>query len=693
MDSSASHGQSAMSLDAETEPLYMPLDEKILEFRLLEIIDTPDGSISCQLSKAIFANPSAKPEYAALSYVWGDPSNTEDIILNGRRVPVTKNLATALRHVKKHWKLEFPNKNPSSFRIWVDVLCINQQDLDERAQQVARMQYMYTLADIVLAWLGDEDELISLAFETIERLGEILIDPSNTEEDLVNLAWLKKEPSLCQDNNLDIPPADPARNRRWYSLQQLFYLPYWSRVWIFQEVVMARRLIYVCPSRRLGSQIFKEVDKLMEKMRRVVVHNSMMRPNFLSLSCWLAVSTPIINWGKIDEIEQIKDQVGMLGTKLDTPAKIVLAIQLSTRGGDFNATDPKDHVYGLMGLTHMEIIPDYRKEKSFIDVYCDYVAHCLEIYPNETLLELDELFFLASAGVGISVGGVELPSWVPNYPAEAKDKYSSVPGLDGCFADAGVFDSNIRGQKAFVDRRSLYLIGLEVQRVALVSNCLSKGQSDSQEMLDFFISFTSSHETYVTGIPPLQALFRVFKRNTKAGRQYTTLTEVIGFLQYLALSLKEPGPDSLLDVFTKLGWKPEKSFDDWLLGSFFPEIDFSAGRPRDTPGNALLQALTDTRDGAYLGDVEQNLVTMVRLRRSAAGYFETEDGYLGLAPHGTLPGDIVGVLKGYRAPVILRRRGDHHVFVGTCFVLGLMYGEARKLAEEGRAKIDILELR
>jgi hypothetical protein len=690
MDSSASHGQSAISLDAEMEPLYMPLDEKILEFRLLEIIDTPDGSISCRLSKATFDRSTAKPEYGALSYVWGDPSNTEVIILNDRRVSVTKNLATALRYVKKHWKLEFPNKSPSLFRIWVDSLCINQQDLAERAHQVARMQYMYTLADIVLAWLGDEDELISLAFETIERLAEILIDPSNTEEDVVTLAWLKKEPSLCQDDNLDIPPPDLARNRRWSSLQQLFYLPDWSRVWIFQEVVLARRLIYVCPSRRLGAQIFKVVAELMGKMRRVVVHNSMTRPDFLSQACWLAVSCPIINWGNINEIEQIKHQVGVPDTKLDTPAKIVSAIQLSTRGGDYSATDPKDHIYGLIGLTHMDIIPDYRKEKSFIDVYCDYVAHCLEVYPVEAFLELDELFFLSSAGAGISVEGLELPSWVPNYPAEAKGNSSAIPGLDGCFADAAVFDSNIRGQKAVVDGRSLYLIGLEVQRV---SNCLTTGHSGRQEMLNFFIGFTSSHETYITGIPPLQALFRVFKRNTKAGRQYTTLKEVIGFLQYLFLGPKEFGPDFLSDISIQLGRKPEKSFDDWLLSSFFPEIDFSTGRPRDTPGIALLLALANIGDRTYLGEVEQNIVTMQSLQKCAASYFETEDGYLGLAPHGTLPGDIVGILKGYRAPVILRRRGDHYVFVGTCFVLGLMYGEARALAEEGRAKIDVFELR
>ncbi|KAH9209094.1 heterokaryon incompatibility, partial [Leptodontidium sp. 2 PMI_412] len=84
-----------------------------------------------------------KPQYAALSYVWGDASDTEDITLNGRKVPVTKHLAAALRHVKKHGA-------KSSFRIWVDALCINRQDTQEREQQVPLMQYMYTLADIVL---------------------------------------------------------------------------------------------------------------------------------------------------------------------------------------------------------------------------------------------------------------------------------------------------------------------------------------------------------------------------------------------------------------------------------------------------------------------------------------------------------------------------------------------------------------
>jgi hypothetical protein len=71
--------------------------------------------------------------------------------------------------------------------------------------------------------MGDEDEQVPRAFETIELLGGLLTDPTKTEEELVTLAWLR-EPSLCQDDNLHLPPEEISRNNRWASLVYLFFL-------------------------------------------------------------------------------------------------------------------------------------------------------------------------------------------------------------------------------------------------------------------------------------------------------------------------------------------------------------------------------------------------------------------------------------------------------------------------------------
>jgi hypothetical protein len=103
--------------------LYRPLSLQPpqVEIRLLEILDTTDGTVSCRLTTAPL---NSQLRYAALSYVWGYPSKTEDITLDGTAVAVTTNLASALRYVKKHWESIFPDNDKGSFRLWVDAVCL-----------------------------------------------------------------------------------------------------------------------------------------------------------------------------------------------------------------------------------------------------------------------------------------------------------------------------------------------------------------------------------------------------------------------------------------------------------------------------------------------------------------------------------------------------------------------------------------
>jgi hypothetical protein len=74
------------------------------------------------------------------------------------------------------------------------------------------------------------------------------------------------------------------------------------------------------------------------------------------------------------------------------------------------------------------------------------------------------------------------------------------------------------------------------------------------------------------------------------------------------------------------------------------------------------------------------------------GFFDTKDGYLGLAPNGTLPGNLVCVFNRCGVPVVLRKLGNQYLHVGTCFVLGLMEGEARPLLMQGILETDVFEL-
>src|ERR1700761_9437031 len=85
-------------------------------------------------------------KYEALSYTWGQSSENRTIQLNGCTLRITDNLYNALRRLRRL---------TSTRTLWVDALCINQDDLHERSQQVAIMGEIYGKAARVLVWLGE----------------------------------------------------------------------------------------------------------------------------------------------------------------------------------------------------------------------------------------------------------------------------------------------------------------------------------------------------------------------------------------------------------------------------------------------------------------------------------------------------------------------------------------------------------
>ena len=112
-------------------------------FRIF-ILEPGDIGDSLQGSLKTYSRDNAPP-YEALSYVWGSPHRTESMECNGQNFPITESLDAALRH----------NRSSCSPRLfWIDQICINQSDLDERRQQVTIMREIYADAKMVTAWLG-----------------------------------------------------------------------------------------------------------------------------------------------------------------------------------------------------------------------------------------------------------------------------------------------------------------------------------------------------------------------------------------------------------------------------------------------------------------------------------------------------------------------------------------------------------
>lgn len=104
--------------------------------------------------------------------------------------------------------------------IWVDALCINQSDNGEKLHQIGLVAQIYTNACRVMMWLGEEEENTGLAFDLIR--------------------------DAPQDNLLELVRDGNEKSKHWEALGILFARPYWSRVWIIQEVLLSAQMGIMC---------------------------------------------------------------------------------------------------------------------------------------------------------------------------------------------------------------------------------------------------------------------------------------------------------------------------------------------------------------------------------------------------------------------------------------------------------------
>lgn len=143
---------------------YRPL-QNTNAFRLLILHQGSQGQpIHCSLEHDSALNPAL---YEALSYVWGDVSVREPIVLENGILFLTSNLFSTLEHVR------YPHRDRV---LWADAICIDQDSYSERSQQVLLMAKIYSNAYRVLLWLGRESGDSVLAIDVAQRVSEFVDD-------------------------------------------------------------------------------------------------------------------------------------------------------------------------------------------------------------------------------------------------------------------------------------------------------------------------------------------------------------------------------------------------------------------------------------------------------------------------------------------------------------------------------------
>ncbi|KAE9372888.1 HET-domain-containing protein [Stipitochalara longipes BDJ] len=288
-------------------------------------------------------------DYAALSYCWGEPANLKAIVVNNRVIHVTQNLEAALQALRKMAKFQ------KQYRLWVDAICINQQDLQEKSHQVRLVGEIYRRSWNVVVWIGPEEDFSNEGVDFFRVLAAYWPDHREIED------ALQKDPKLFGVGGA-------------HGMEILCLRPYWKRVWIIQELMSGNTETPVlCGSKIIewdkmwkGLEVFTSMDKMAALVdadrRNIGIRNE--GNAFGGIYC-------VIRLSKLME---------MLFRSIDSPLIPVL-IDCSRSS---EATDNRDMTYGMLDLMEKRlasfIVPDYTKSAS--QVYASFVSAYIAAYDH-----------------------------------------------------------------------------------------------------------------------------------------------------------------------------------------------------------------------------------------------------------------------------------------------------------------------
>ena len=222
-----------------------------------------DDEISCRLINSSLESPL---EYEALSYVWAQEPGHRYIRLNGSMHQITTNLFLALRRLRKASEARY---------IWIDALCINQDNGEERNHQVALMGSIYKSCTRALLWLGDYESPAGSPRQTLtieeaetQSWEEISEEQSSMQDKgfaaMNTVHELSVNKHLSATSMFEEAVKSDERNDLHHlrSFGSLFDLPWWTRIWTIQEAVLPPMATVLYGSFAVKWEVFETAEKL-----------------------------------------------------------------------------------------------------------------------------------------------------------------------------------------------------------------------------------------------------------------------------------------------------------------------------------------------------------------------------------------------------------------------------------------------
>ena len=623
---------------------YTPLSS-LNSIRLLEL-ERSEGSVplKCTVHEADLDN---LPKYIALSYVWGNPSFTELIYVNGAVLRITASLCLALRHFGRHRPLK-----ARDIFVWTDAICINQKDIQERNSQVRRMKDIFERSSLVWAWLGPERDNSSLAFQKIEEMTLHLnkyrerASSSNFEHDEF---WTQARAALRSGNPIEksdsvisyllSPELGFAGGSRGLldsdvhvALEALFNRDWWTRAWIVQEGLASVETMICCGDNSASrDQVCVFLDVLLMIFTR---------PEYQHYTTY-CIPIKFFDFWK----ERKKRAHDMRFEEILDHFR------------HYKASDLRDKVYAPLGLALESTVRGFRigYELPVEEVYRDVALHLLSTEQN--------VDWLRHCGKRPETT-LDLPSWVPDW--SFKPRFNRLPvhlvDVDGRKRSAYMAHGNLHLQigPSIIHENEIFLSGALLDII------------DDLKISGTRCSNTSSEESWcpqnrdVCYKPTGENEYEAYLHTLWADMTHEVTGEVHRGLplEVSYVSTEKPFMDKIFDKLHKRA-----------LGANAEQHDTSHSKIFADSGYFLL--LTNMK----------NVTTGRRFARTK------QHNFMGLVPRNTEIGDWVCVFASCQVPLIIRSAGNGKwALIGGSYVHGLMDGEVERFIEEGKAKLEMIVL-
>ncbi|KAF4962548.1 hypothetical protein FSARC_9326 [Fusarium sarcochroum] len=611
---------------------YLPLPLRGW-FRLLTIDPSKDeaSAISCKLQHY---DVSECPQYEAISYTWGNENATERMLVNDGFFALRPNLHAALKALRR----------PDTPRIiWVDAICINQQDEAERNHQVLQMNKIYSLAQVVDVWLGSATEssdagvaFLEYFYSTVYHDSDQLVTGSATDvsESTGFAGKDRRATSIYPESTksyhdfyapvlslLDDPKVAADLNHA----VALLGNNWWRRIWTLQESVLCPNVLCWCGSKTFP---FEYLLYLSYFLYFLVNHN-----------VWPGAQ--IHSGMTLSVVRRVED----LRKQMVSHKRIGLALALYSTWNRA-ATDPRDKVIGLLGL--VERRHDLKPEYSWP------VEKVYRVAMRAALVEEGNLDSLGLISEGKELRNKNLSSWVPDFALHSGSTPNAdhITSLSKRFMNPPIYNASLHGSdnkpmiRTEKDDTILVLKGLHIDVVQTVGprapgpyfpdtseESFANWRNVMRETLNQWRTLLPVGDVYLTRESQNLAFWRTVHADLKQG-QHPTPAKAIG----------------------------PKRLDENDLQQL-PQLDTSE----------KIESLLDTWQ-ACLRPIYRQLRLIEQFNRR---FFVTESGYIGLGPPDLEPRDSICVLLGGRVAYALRKGSDGTwSYIGECYVHGIMDGEA-----------------